>query len=75
MNAYQGSLGDIQDAEVLRTSLQDFARQHGPESQATLAPALVELDRRHTALTETFLASADTLFTFWKPLAKNNGGR
>jgi hypothetical protein len=39
------------------------------ESEAALARALEELSRRRTALIETFLRSADTLFTFWKPVS------
>ena len=75
MNAFQGSMGDIQDAEVLVTSVQTFARQLGMESEASLAHALEELSRRRTDLIETFLGSVDTLFTFWKPVAKVNGVR
>jgi CHAD domain-containing protein len=75
MNAFQGSMGDIQDAEVLVTSVQTFARQLGMESEASLARALEELSRRRTDLIETFLGSVDTLFTFWKPVAKVNGVR
>jgi CHAD domain-containing protein len=68
MNAFQGSMGDIQDAEVLLTNATAFARKRGLASEASLARALEVLSRRRTALIETFLASADTLFTFWKPM-------
>ena len=73
MNAFQGSMGDIQDAEVLLSSVQAFARERGMDSATSLARALEELSRRRTALIETFLETADTLFTFWKPLSKVNG--
>jgi CHAD domain-containing protein len=69
MNAFQGSMGDIQDAEVLLTRATAFARKRGTESGASLARALEELARRRTVLTETFLGSADTLFTFWQPVS------
>jgi CHAD domain-containing protein len=75
MNAFQGSMGDIQDAEVLLTSVQSFARKRGVEGAASLARAQEELSQRRTALIETFLGAADTLFTFWKPLSKGNGVR
>ena len=83
MNAFQGSMGDIQDAKVLRTSVMAFARTHGGEWEASLAHALEELSLRHTALIDAFLRSADTLYTFWKPtpqvdrhlLAARHGGR
>jgi CHAD domain-containing protein len=75
MNAFQGSMGDIQDAEVLLTTVQAFAHTRGIESEAPLTRALEELSRRRTALIETFLGSADSLFTFWKPMSKVNGVR
>jgi CHAD domain-containing protein len=69
MNAFQGSMGDIQDADILLTSVWTFAHKRGPESQAALAHALEELSRRRTGLIETFLGSADTPFTFWKAVS------
>jgi len=75
MNAFQGSMGDIQDAEVLLTNVQSFARMRSIEGEAPLTRALEELSRRRTALIETFLGSADSLFTFWKPTSKVNGVR
>lgn len=70
MNAFQGSMGDIQDAEVLLVSMQAFARKQGPESDASLAHALEELSRRRMALIEDFLGSAETLHTFWQPASR-----
>jgi CHAD domain-containing protein len=67
MNAFQSSMGDIQDVEVLLTRVRAFARKRGMESRTTLARALEELARRRAILTESFLKSADTLFTFWQP--------
>jgi CHAD domain-containing protein len=67
MNAFQGSMGDIQDAEVLFTSATTFTRKHGAESEASLTRALDELARRRTALVDAFSGSADALYTFWKP--------
>ena len=69
MNAFQGSMGDIQDADILLTSVWTFAHKRRAESQAALAHALEELSHRRTALIETFLGSADTLFTFWKAVS------
>lgn len=68
MNAFQGSMGDVQDAEVLLTNATAFVRKRSLAREASLARALEVLSRRRTALIETFLASADTLYTFWKPL-------
>lgn len=69
MNAFQGSMGDIQDADVLLTRATAFAHKHGGESGAALARALEELAHRRTMQTESFLKSADTLFTFWQPMS------
>jgi CHAD domain-containing protein len=75
MDAFQGSMGDIQDAEVLLTSVRTFAHKRGTECEAALAYALEELSSRRTALIETFLGSAAILFTFWKPVSAVNGAR
>ena len=75
MNAFQGSMGDIQDAEVLLSNVQGYARARGSEGEAALGRALEELSRRRTALIETFLRSVDTVFTFWKPVSKVKGVR
>jgi CHAD domain-containing protein len=75
MNAFQGSMGDIQDVEVLLANVQSFTRRRGIEGEVTLARALEELSRRRTVLTTTFLASVDTVFTFWKPVSKVRGVR
>jgi CHAD domain-containing protein len=69
MDAFQGRMGDIQDAQVLLTNVIAFARKYGADSEASLAPALEELSHRRTALIEAFMRSADTLYTFWKPMA------
>jgi CHAD domain-containing protein len=75
MNAFQGSMGDIQDAEVLLSNVQGYASGRGIEGEAALGRALEELSRRRTALIETFLRSADRVFTFWKPVSKVKGVR
>lgn len=69
MNAFQGSMGDIQDAEVLLASVRIFAHKRGTEREAVLAHALEELSRRRTALIDTFIGSANTLFTFWRSVS------
>jgi CHAD domain-containing protein len=69
MNAFQSSMGDIQDAEVLLSRATAFDRKHDMRRGASRASALDELARRRTALTEDFLRSADLLYTFWRPQA------
>jgi CHAD domain-containing protein len=68
MNAFQGRMGDIQDAEVLLTSVMAFAHKRSMESETSFVGALEELSRRRTAAIEAFLGSADILYTFWKPM-------
>jgi CHAD domain-containing protein len=70
MNAFQGRMGDIQDSEVLLSRAMIFARKHHTESGTPLARALEELAHRRAMLTDSFLASADTLFTFWPPVSR-----
>jgi CHAD domain-containing protein len=69
MNTFQSSMGDIQDAEVLLASATAFACKRDHEGEASFARALGELSRRRTAQVEAFLGSADTLYTFWKPVS------
>ena len=73
MNAFQGSMGDIQDVEVLLANLQSFARTPDIEGEVTLARALEDLSRRRTVVIETFLVSVDIVFTFWTPVSKVKG--
>ena len=75
MNAFQGSMGDIQDAEVLLGYVQAYARKRGIAGEASLARALEELSQRRMILIETFFGAVDTVFTFWKPASKVRGVR
>jgi CHAD domain-containing protein len=65
MNAFQDSMGAIQDLEVFLGSLQQFARQHAGVSEETLIGVCRELSRRRITRIDGFLSSADLLFTFW----------
>jgi CHAD domain-containing protein len=65
MHDFQTMMGDIQDVEVLTASLQAFAQKQGPETDSSLQPVFQELSRRRQELINTFLRSADELFTFW----------
>jgi CHAD domain-containing protein len=67
--AFHRRLGDIQDAEVLLSRAMAFARQRTTESGASLGRTLEKLTCRRTMLTERFLKSADSLFTFWQPVS------
>jgi CHAD domain-containing protein len=62
MHDFQTMMGDIQDIEVLTASLRAFAQKR--EADSSLQAAFQELSRRRVELIETFLKSADELFTF-----------
>jgi CHAD domain-containing protein len=69
MNAFQDSMGRIQDIEILLTSLQAFwQKRQTPE--AARSRACQELLHRRASLIEAFLNVADTFFTFWKPVSE-----
>jgi CHAD domain-containing protein len=67
MNAYQVRMGDIQDIEVLRASMNAYAATKQGAARRSLVPVQLELDRRHAMLIDAFLQSADELYTFWNP--------
>jgi CHAD domain-containing protein len=65
MNAYQVRMGDIQDIEVLRASINAYAATKQGNARRSLVPVQQELDRRHAMLIDAFLQSADDLYAFW----------
>jgi CHAD domain-containing protein len=67
MNAFQDSMGAIQDIEVLLGTLHAFAQKNAETSEEMLERVFHELARQRTALVDSFLPSADALLTFWKP--------
>lgn len=63
MHEYQSRMGDIQDATVLRSSLEKFLRKHqGRVADATRIRA--KLERRRAALISSFMNEANELFDF-----------
>jgi CHAD domain-containing protein len=69
MNAFQDSMGRIQDIEILLTSVQAFwQKRQTPE--AARSRAYQEFIHGRASLIEAFLNVADTLFTFWKPVSE-----
>lgn len=65
MNAYQQMMGDIQDVEVLRESLREYAGRSRRALGTSLRAAELELLRRRGILINRFLGSADDLYQFW----------
>lgn len=67
MQAYQTSMGEIQDVDVLLARLAKFADRAEPDESF---PAFRErLLRRRARLVNRFLASADKVLNFWPPHA------
>lgn len=65
MNAYQVRMGDIQDIEVLRASMNAYAATKQGSARRPLVSVQQELDRRHAMVIDAFLQSADELYAFW----------
>lgn len=63
MHAYQTSMGNIQDLEVLITSLETFARKRSQDAKA-IARFRTALRRRQQVLITHYLKIADTLEAF-----------
>ena len=65
MNAYQTRMGDIQDIEVLISSVNEYALRREKTSDESLLPVHQELARQRSELIAAFLKSADDLYGFW----------
>lgn len=63
MRDYQARMGEIQDATVLRASLEKYLAKD-EEAMPDAGPIRAELERRKTALITSFLDKADELFNF-----------
>ena len=63
MRDYQARMGEIQDATVLRASLEKYLAK-GEEPMPGAARIRAELERRKAALLTAFLNKADELFSF-----------
>jgi CHAD domain-containing protein len=63
--AFQTTMGDIQDMEILSEALSKWARKRAVEQE--LAPVFEELKSERQRRIETFMASAGQVHSFWKP--------
>jgi len=68
MAHYQRRLGRIQDLEVFRKLLQEFAERH-PPFREVLQPVVKLVDRRRRDAIRAFMRKADELQGFWPPPA------
>lgn len=64
MHAYQTSMGDIQDLEVLLAALADFAKRRASYDPG---PARRYFQRRHAQALYTYLEGMQQIHTFWRP--------
>ena len=74
MHQYQGLMGDIQDAEVLRKTYQKFVKKHKPEAQPSLKLSN-QLLRRRKQFIRRYVTAADRLETFKPPGAAGRAAR
>lgn len=65
MNDYQQLMGDIQDVEVLRASINSYALRRHKTRDASIQTLRRELLLRRDECMKRFLSSADDLFKFW----------
>jgi len=67
MNEYQQLMGDVQDLEVLRVSVNAYAVRRHKMRDVSLLAVHQELLRRRDECIRKFLPLADGLFSFWHP--------
>jgi len=65
MNEYQVKMGNVQDIEVLMANINSFASRRLRSRTSSLQPVHQELAKRRLVLIETFMQSANDLYTFW----------
>ncbi len=65
MNAYQTRMGEVQDLEVYGALIMTVASRRGVSSEDPVPAVSKEVHRRLKDAMETFLASADELYSFW----------
>ncbi len=65
MNAYQTSMGEIQDAEVFVTGVREFARSAVAAFPSSWLPVMQDLTRRRAVRIEAFMKQVDALYMFW----------
>jgi CHAD domain-containing protein len=66
MNAYQTSMGEIQDLEVLTASIKSFAMRRGQMASLACLPVYQHLAELRRKAVDDFLRNADQLFGFWR---------
>lgn len=71
---YQRRMGNLQDLEVVQSCVADFVRQRA-KLEPLMRPFYSYLQRRRRHALQSFLKSADDLYDFWPPLARQNGHR
>lgn len=67
MNEYQQLMGDVQDLEVLRASVNAYAVRRRKTRDVSLLAVQQDLVQRRDECMRKFLPLADNLFSFWHP--------
>lgn len=74
MNAYQTSMGEIQDLEVIATALSVHPPGRFRTMPASLLPVHQHITQQRTELVERFVRDADQLLTFWQSISGGTNG-
>ena len=70
MNSYQVRMGNIQDMDVLVSSIRSHAKKHPRADQEQFRKLIEQLLNRRRELVLEFLSSVDELSLFWKKIGK-----
>ena len=65
MNEYQQKMGDIQDLEVLRSMIDEYAVKRGMTRNPDLSAVQTELMSHRAALVDRFMSVAGDFYRFW----------
>jgi CHAD domain-containing protein len=66
LHALQTTMGDLHDLEVLSSTIAHHVAKRAPESAATLALVLEQVEVRHSAMLTSFLEAVDPILDSWE---------
>jgi hypothetical protein len=66
-------MGNLQDLEVVQSCVEDFVAQRA-KLELLMRPFYSYLQRRRRHALQSFLKSADELYDFWPPAARQING-
>ncbi len=74
MNAYQTSMGEIQDLQVIGTVLTMNPPGRFRTMPASLLPVHQQITQQRAEQVNQFMRNADMLLTFWQPISRSTHG-